>query len=101
MAEWSTVADFCALASYTILPPLIMVILGNLCYRYDVCALWIFGIERALRMASSQTGRLVGENIVGSTALPDFVRLIVLVAMADGLVAVVPAFFSEKSINSQ
>ena len=101
MAAWSTVADFCALASYTILLLLIMAILSNLCYRYGVCALWIFGIERALRMASSQTGRLVGENIVGSTALPDFVRLIVLVAMAGGLVAVMFAFFSEKSITSQ
>ena len=43
----------------------------------------------------------MGENIVGSTALPDSVRLIVLAAMAGGLVAVMFAFFSEKFITSQ
>lgn len=98
---WAVVADFCALASYTILLLLIMAILSNLCYRYGVCALWIFGIERALRMASSQTGRLVGENIVDSSSLPDFARLIALVVMAGGLIAVMFAFFSEKSVTSQ
>lgn len=101
VAEWSTIADFCALASYTILLLLIMAIMSNLCYRYGVCALWIFAIERAIRMASSQTGRLVGENIVNSTALPDFAQSLALVVMAGSLVAVMCVFFSEKHVTSQ
>lgn len=101
VAGWSTIADFCALASYTILLLLIMAILSNLCYRYGVCALWIFAIERAIRMASSQTGRLVGENIVNSTVLPDFVQPFALVVMAGSLIAVMCVFFSEKHVTSQ
>ncbi|MEG0757994.1 MAG: helix-turn-helix transcriptional regulator, partial [Raoultibacter sp.] len=98
---WSMIADFCALASYTILLLLIMAIMSNLSYRYGVCALWIFAIERAIRMASSQTGRLVGENIVNSTTVPDFVRPIALVLMAGFLVSVICVFFSEKHVTSQ
>ena len=101
VAGWSTVADFCALASYTILLLLIMAIMSNLSYRYGVCALWIFAIERAFRMATSQTGRLVGENIVSSTALPDFVQPIALIVMAGALVSVICFFFSEKQVTSQ
>lgn len=78
-----------------------MAILSNLCYRYGVCALWIFAIERAIRMASSQTGRLVGENIVNSTVLPDFVQPFALVVMAGSLIAVMCVFFSEKHVTSQ
>lgn len=99
--EWSMIADLCALASYTILLLLIMAIMSNLCFRYGVCALWIFAIERAIRMASSQTGRLVGENIVNSTAVPDFVRPIALVVMAGFLISVICVFFSEKHVTSQ
>ena len=101
VAGWSTIADFCALASYTVLLLLIMAIMSNLCFRYGVCALWIFAIERAIRMVSSQTGRIVGENIVHSTALPDFTQPIALVVMAGFLVAVVFVFFSEKHVTSQ
>lgn len=101
IAGWSTIADFCALASYTILLLLIMAIMSNLSYRYGVCALWIFAIERAIRMASSQTGRLVGENIVNSTAFPDFIQPIALVVMAGSLIAVMCVFFSEKHVTSQ
>lgn len=101
VAGWSTIADFCALASYTILLLLIMAIMSNLSYRYGVCALWIFAIERAIRMASSQTGRLVGENIVNSTAFPDFIQPIALVVMAGSLIAVMCIFFSEKHVTSQ
>ncbi|MEG0323397.1 MAG: helix-turn-helix transcriptional regulator, partial [Raoultibacter sp.] len=52
-------------------------------------------------MASSQTGRLVGENIVNSTTVPDFVRPIALVLMAGFLVSVICVFFSEKHVTSQ
>ena len=78
-----------------------MAIMSNLSYRYGVCALWIFAIERAIRMASSQTGRLVGENIVNSTAFPDFIQPIALVVMAGSLIAVMCVFFSEKHVTSQ
>lgn len=98
---WSLVADFCALASYTILLLLIMAILSNLCFRYGVCALWIFAIERAIRMASAQTGRIAGGSIVDSPTVPAYVEPFALVAMAAALIAVMCIFFSEKHVTSQ
>lgn len=101
VAGWSGVADACALASYTIFLLLIMVVMSNLSYCWGVCALWIFAIERAIRMAASQTGRLVDEHVVNSAAFPDFVQPIALVVMVAALVSVTFLFFSEKSVASQ
>lgn len=96
---WATVADTCALISYTVLLLLIMVIMSNLSYRYGVCALWIFAIERAVRMAASQTGRIVG-GVIDVSSLPAFVHFLVLLGMAGLLVFVACFFFSEKSVTS-
>lgn len=37
----------------------IMTMVGSLCHRYGVSAVWIFGIERAVRMLAMMAGRLV------------------------------------------
>ena len=95
---WSFVADTCALASYTVLLVLIMSILGNLSYRYGVCALWIFAIERAVRLLTSQAGRVIG-NSFGDVVGIGWHALLVLV-MAAMLVVVALLFFSEKNVSS-
>lgn len=96
---WAEVAKFCALASYTMLLILIMAILSNLSYRYGVCALWIFAIERAGRLIASQTGRITGIEIDRLNIMPDLHILIVII-MAALLVFVAFFFFSEKQISS-
>lgn len=96
---WGFVADTCALASYTVLLILIMAILGNLSYRYGVCALWIFAIERAVRLAASQSGRIVG-NAMQPLETDLLANVLLLVAMAGLLIVVAVLFLSEKSISS-
>ncbi len=97
--RWAAIADTCALTSYTILLLLLMVIMSNLSYRYGVCALWIFAIERAVRMAASQTGRIAG-SVIDVSSLPAFAQFLVLLGMAGLLVFVACFFFSEKSVTS-
>lgn len=96
---WTPVADFCALASYTIMLVLIMVILSNLSYRYGTCALWIFAIERAVRLLTAQAGRVVGIEL-NSLPLPLGINLVIVVVMAALLVFTALFFFSEKQISS-
>lgn len=97
--HWRFVADTCALASYTILLVLIMAILGNLSYRYGVCALWLFAIERAVRLLASQAGRLVGES-VQTSSLGAAWNGAFIVLMAGLLVFVALMFFSERNVSS-
>ena len=96
---WGFIADTCALASYTVLLILIMAILGNLSYRYGVCALWIFAIERAVRLVTSQSGRIVGNAMQPLEADP-LANALLLTAMAGLLVVVAALFLSEKSVSS-
>lgn len=97
--HWQFVADTCALACYTILLVLIMVILGNLSYRYGVCALWLFAIERAVRLVAPQVGRLAGEAMQTAELDPIWDVLSIAV-MAGLLVFVALMFFSEKNLSS-
>lgn len=93
-------SDFCAVASYMLYTILIVVILSNLSYRYGVCALWLFGIERAVRLVSVQAG-------FGASALmptPDAQHLAALIPVtaiiAIIIVIVTTFFFSEKQLSS-
>ena len=76
-----------------------MAILGNLSYRYGVCALWIFAIERAVRLVTSQSGRIVGNAMQPLEADP-LANTLLLTAMAGLLVIVAALFLSEKSVSS-
>lgn len=78
---------------------LIMVVMGNICYRWEVCALWLFSIERGARMFFSQTGRIAGESIDFAN-LPAFAQTSALFAMTILLLFVTFFFFSEKQITS-
>lgn len=95
---WTYIADFCALGSYTILLIFIVVILSNLSYRYGVCALWIFAIERAVRLISAQAGRIAG-NTMGGDMFP-LLYLVMAVVMAVLLAFIAAFFFSEKQLSS-
>lgn len=96
---WGAVADGCAIASYTLLLIFIMVVLSNLSYRFGVCALWLFAIERAVRLVMTQVGRVTGEALRGCD-LSLGPTLLLVAVMAAMLVAAAALMLSEKNISS-
>ncbi len=52
-------ASFFSSLSYGAAEIFIMTMIGSICYRYGVNAVWIFGIERCVRMISMAVGRAV------------------------------------------
>lgn len=94
-------SDFCTSASYTAFSILIMLIMANLCYRYGVSAIWLFGIERGVRALFSLLGRQT-EVMLGSTGF----GLMGADALVSGLVVVMVVaatmiLFSEKELSSR
>ena len=95
------VSDFCTSASYTAFSILIMLIMANLCYRYGMSAVWLFGIERGVRALFTVLGRQT-EALLGS---PEF-GLAGSDAMVSGLVIVMVVaatmiLFSERELSSR
>lgn len=94
-------SDFCTSASYTAFSILIMLIMANLCYRYGMSAVWLFGLERGVRALFSVLGRQV-EALLGS---PEF-GLAGSDAVVSGLViimvvAATTILFSERELSSR
>lgn len=80
-------ADFCMTGAYTAFSILIMIILTSLSYRQGISAIWLFGIERAVRVSFNLLGRQT-EAVVSEVdfmgVAPDFVLnalVILLVAL--------------------
>lgn len=92
-------SDFCALTSYTSCLVLIMVILSNLSYRYGVCALWLFGIERAVRLGAVLLGLKTSALIQGNiTSGPD--HIVIYAAVFAAVMIPTFIFLSEKQLSS-
>lgn len=81
-------ADFCMTGAYTTFSILIMIILTSLSYRHGISALWLFGIERAVRVSFNMLGRQAEPMISGADFMgdlpPDFVlnALVILLVAA-------------------
>lgn len=80
------VTAFFVSGAYTACSILVMIIMSNMCYRYGIAALWLFGIERAVRMAFNGAGRTAHDFLLGmpfgvdaSFALPAVVIILVVV----------------------
>ena len=56
-------AGFCMAAAYTAQSILIMLICANICYRYGVSAIWLFGIERGVRQIFMWLGRVTAAGV--------------------------------------
>lgn len=69
----------------------IMTMIGSICYRYGVSAVWIFGIERSVRMAAMALGRLAEPFAYGW-----FLTVVVVVAVGFGTWLI----FSERGLSS-
>lgn len=90
----SFISSFCALGSYTLCLIVIMIILSNLVYRYGVNALWLFGIERAVRLVSVQAG-------IGTRDLTSLVASPFAVDVALGVVVTLSVVFATKLLLSE
>lgn len=95
------VSDFCTSASYTAFSILIMLIMANLCYRYSMSAVWLFGIERGVRalftVLGRQTEALLGSPEFGLTGSDAMVSGLVIVMV----VAATMILFSERELSSR
>lgn len=94
-------SDFCTSASYTAFSILVMLVMANLCYRYGMSAVWLFGIERAVRALFTVLGRQV-ESLLGS---PEFglagADAVVSGLVVVGVVAATMILFSERELSSR
>lgn len=77
---------------------LTMIVLSNICYRYGVVALWLFGITRAARVVASIIGGRIGA-FVWLADDPDF-TLAATNLVVIGLVAACMGFLNERELES-
>lgn len=94
-------SDFCTSASYTAFSILVMLIMSNMCYRYGMSAVWLFGIERGVRALFTAFGRQAqtllespDAGFAGSEAVVSGIIIIMVVAATMIL-------FSEKELSSR
>lgn len=94
-------SNLCVSGGYTAFSILIMLILSNICYRYGVSAIWLFGIERGVRALFMMLGRWVQGATVslhfggfdGST----IVMILTIFAVIGGTLIL----FSERELSSR
>lgn len=100
-AVGQAVSDFCTSASYTAFSILVMLIMANLCYRYGMSAVWLFGIERGVRalftLFGRQTEQLLGAPVLGISGSGALVSGMVIILV----VAATMILFSEKELSSR
>lgn len=96
-----SMAGFCLTASYTAFSILIMLVFSNMCYRYGISAVWLFGIERGVRAIFSLFGRKTTEllndfGIIGGES--GFVMTAVIIVL---VVAMTMILLSEQELASK
>lgn len=94
------VSAFFALASYTLILTAIMVIMSNLCYQYGFNAIWLFGIERAIRLLSVEAGNNVQKGLVFSFNNSLEINILIAAVIAILIVVATKVFLSEASLTS-
>lgn len=89
-----------ASGGYTLFVTLIMCILGNLSYRYGICALWLFAIERFVRLLFGLAGTMTSQLLSQAPLDPTVSHIVSsgIVVILIGLTTLF--FFSEKQIDS-
>lgn len=94
-------AGFFLTASYTAFSILIMLIFANMCYRYGVSAIWLFGIERGVRAIFNILGRKTTE-LAQTLGIPstefEFGMAAVTILL---VVAMTMILLSEKELSSK
>ena len=73
-----------------------MIVFSNICYRFGVSALWLFGIERSARLVAQYLGMGLGVLIGGLGLSESASHLLLLGIAAATMFAATPLFFSEQ-----
>lgn len=94
------VSAFFALSGYTLVLIAIMVIMSNLCYQHGFNALWLFGIERAMRLLSVQAGIEVKRFWSSSVNISFTDELILGIVVAIMIALATYFFLSEARMTS-
>lgn len=93
-------ANFCMSGAYTAQSIIIMLIMANICYRFGVSAIWLFGIERGVRQVVMWLGRMTADAVESQEVLGSMGDMAVALL---ALVAVVAAtiLLSERDLSSR
>ncbi|WP_251177885.1 helix-turn-helix transcriptional regulator [Adlercreutzia agrestimuris] len=95
------VASFCMSSAYTAQSILIMLIMANICYRYGVSAIWLFGIERSVRQITMWLGRAVGDVVETTSLFGDTGHLIVSFLAIVAVIFATTILLSERDLSSR
>ena len=95
-----SISSFCALASYTFVLIAIMVVLSNLTYQYGFNAVWLFGIERAVRLVSVEAGAGMHKLITLPDWPPVLDNVLISIIVAAMVVIATKFFLSEKQLTT-
>lgn len=95
----SEFSSFFALGSYSLCLIVIMVILSNLTYRYGMNALWLFGIERAVRLLSVQAG-IFARGMFDHAAPSPLLDVAAAGIVAVSVIAATAFLLSERQLSS-
>lgn len=95
------VSGFCLTASYTSFSILIMIIFANMCYRYGVSAIWLFGLERGVRALFDLFGRQTA-GLMDSYGLSNGeTGLVITMVTVLLVVAMTMILLSERELSSK
>ena len=88
-------------SAYTAQSILIMLIMANICYRYGVSAIWLFGIERSVRQITMWLGRAVGDVVETTSLFGDTGHLIVSFLAIVAVIFATTILLSERDLSSR
>ncbi|WP_415928457.1 response regulator transcription factor [Slackia piriformis] len=90
----------CIAAAYTACSILLMIILTNMCYRQGISALWLFCIERSVRMIFNALGREARDPILELSIGIDSSYILSIVVVILVIVSSI-ILLTERSITAQ
>ena len=95
-----TFTALCIAAAYTACSILLMIILTNMCYRQGISALWLFCIERSVRMIFNALGREARDPILKLSIGIDSSYILSIVVVILVIVSSI-ILLTERSITAQ
>ena len=93
--------NFCMSAAYTAQSILIMLIWANICYRYGVSAVWLFGIERGVRQILMWLGRVTAAAVGSPDILAGYGETLVSLLAIIAVIVATMVLFNEKDLSSR
>uniref|UniRef100_A0A7C9JDR8 DNA-binding response regulator n=1 Tax=Muribaculaceae bacterium Z82 TaxID=2304548 RepID=A0A7C9JDR8_9BACT len=94
-------ASFCMAGAYTAQSIIIMLIMANICYRFGVSAIWLFGIERSVRQIAMWLGRTTADVAESANLLGDGGGAAVSLLAVLAVVVATTILLSERDLSSR